>query len=203
MMKFQVFVNGPFRTNTYLVYDEDTRDCFIIDPAKEHQPLMDEIRHLKLTPSHIILTHGHSDHTGGIKWLKESFPDIILLASVLEKDLLLSRRMSFGPGDITADIYVKDGESFSIGSLNMSFISTPGHTPGGMCIYFEKEKLLFSGDTLFFGTVGRSDLHGGDGEKLIESVKTKLLVLPEDVKVFPGHEEPTTIAYEKQFNPFV
>ncbi len=202
-MEFKTFINSPYRTNTYLVYDPETKDCIIIDPATECLPMFEQIRHLGLTPSYIVLTHGHGDHTGGIYFYREKFPGIQVVASAKEREFMLDRAASLGSGDVTADIWVKGDTDFEAGSLKMKLIATPGHTEGGMCIYFEDEGILFSGDTLFFSSVGRTDLPGGSIDKLMKSLKEKLFVLPDSVKVFPGHESATTIGYEKRYNPFV
>ena len=202
-MEFKSYINGPFRTNSYLIYDLETKDSFILDPATECRPMFEDIKHLGLKPSHIILTHGHGDHTGGIWFYKEQFPEILVVANIKDREFMLDRGASLGSGDITADIWIKGDSDFEVGSLKMKLIATPGHTEGGMCVYFEKEGMLFSGDTLFFGSVGRTDLPGGNMDKLLHSLKEKLLVLPDSVKVFPGHDSATTIGYEKRYNPFV
>ncbi len=202
-MEFKCFVNGSFRTNSYIVYSDDRQSCIIIDPASEYPPMLQELKHLGLVPSHIILTHGHGDHTGGIRYFQENFPGILVVANIRDREFMLDRRASLGSGDISADIWVKDDCDFEAGSLKMKLISTPGHTEGGMCIYFEDEGILFSGDTLFFSSVGRTDLPGGSMDKLLDSLKNKIFVLPDSVKVFPGHESATTLAYEKRYNPFV
>ena len=200
-MEFKCFVNGSFRTNSYIVWEGES--CIIIDPASEYPPMLQELRHLGLTPSHIILTHGHGDHTGGIQYFKEQFPGILVVANEKDREFMLDRRASLGSGDITADIWVKGDCDFEAGSLKMKLIATPGHTEGGMCIYFEEDGILFSGDTLFFSSVGRTDLPGGNMDKLVDSLRNKIFTLPDSVKVFPGHESATTLAYEKRYNPFV
>jgi len=200
-MEFKSFVNGPFGTNSYLVYEEGTKNGFVIDPATAYQPLLDELKHLEIELCYIILTHGHSDHTGGIDFLKTAYPNVKVVASKKEHELLASRKMSYSRGSIYADIEVLDGETLDIGNLHLSFISTPGHTPGGMCILLEN--CLFCGDTLFFSSIGRTDLWGGDFETILKSIREKLFVLPDKTKCFPGHGNATTIAYEKENNPFV
>lgn len=200
-MEFKCFANGPFTTNTYLVYQPGTRDGFIIDPATGYQPLLEAVKALDIDLKYIMLTHGHSDHTGGLNFFKEHFPEVKIVASELERETLASRKMSFAREAYAADIEVADGQTLEIGSLKPKFISTPGHTPGGMCILLEN--CLFCGDTLFFNSIGRTDLWGGNTEKIISSIKEKLLVLPADTKCFPGHGGATTIGYEKENNPFV
>ncbi len=200
-MEFTCYTNGPYSTNTYLVYEPGTADGFVIDPATPYKPLFEGLKSRGIDLKYIILTHGHSDHTGGIEKLKELYPDVKVAASVKEHDFLASRKMTFARGPVYADIEVEDGEEMDIGPLHLKFISTPGHTPGGQCVLIGK--WLFSGDTLFFGSVGRTDLWGGDFDTEMRSIREKLLVLGDDVKVFPGHGPATTIAFEKENNPFV
>ena len=192
---------GSYRTNVYLVYDEETKDAFIVDPGYEFQKIYEHIDKFGLKPSYIILTHGHGDHTGGIDLLKKTYPDIKLVASAKERKFLYNRDASMGKGGIKADIEVSDGDELKVGNMDLKFISTPGHTPGGMCILMDE--LLFSGDTLFRMSIGRTDMPGGDEETLIASIKEKLMTLPDDIKVLPGHMADTTIGIERRYNPFV
>ena len=201
-MNIKTFVEGDIRTNTYVCYEEDG-SCFIVDPAIDHKPLDEFLKAQKLTPSFVLLTHGHGDHTEGIPGLKEQYPGLQLAASIKEEDFLAHNYRRYGRKDIKADKWIRDEEELQIGSIGVKFFSTPGHTPGGMCIYVEKDAVLFSGDTLFFCSVGRSDLPGGDTVDLMNSIKTKLFVLPDETKVYPGHMGETTIGYEKRNNPFV
>jgi len=202
-MQIYQFVLGPIMTNTYLVADDETKKCFIVDPAWPSPELNKKIVSEGLTPEYIILTHGHGDHTEGIADFKEHFPDAVLVASKKERSFLYDRRMSMGKGGIKADKEVSDGEELEVGSLKLKFISTPGHTPGGMCIYIKSESTLFSGDTLFHTSVGRTDFPGGNFTELMSSIKDKLFLLPDDTHVLPGHDAETTIGYEKRYNPFV
>ena len=194
------YVAGSYRTNVYLVYDE-TKEAFIVDPGYEFKEIYDQIEKLDLNPEYIILTHGHGDHTGGIDLLKKTYPDIKIIASVKERKFLFNRDLSMGKGGIKADIEVKDGDELTVGDMKLKFISTPGHTPGGMCILLDN--LLFSGDTLFRMSIGRTDLPGGNDEEIIKSVTEKLLCLPDETVVLPGHMQETTIGIERRYNPFV
>ena len=195
------YVAGSFGTNIYLVYDEDTKDCFIVDPGAKCDRLMHDMYEYDLFPSHIILTHGHGDHTDGLPFIKSEFTNCKLVACKKEKHFLYDRDMSRGSGGIIADQWVQDNDSLDIGSLHLKFIETPGHTPGSMCILLGN--VLFAGDTLFFGSVGRTDLPGGDEELIIKSIKEKLFILPDETIVYPGHMKETSIGFEKRFNPFV
>lgn len=200
-MKIKVFPCGYLETNCYLMWDDSSQKAIIVDPGDVSTDLNSYIKKENLTPEYIILTHGHGDHTGGITALKKMYPDIQLIASKKEKKFLFDRKLSYGEGGIECEIYVDDGEEMELNGLKLRFISTPGHTPGGMCILVEKN--LFSGDTLFRTSVGRTDFPGGDGEELIRSIQNKLFTLPDDTRVLPGHSEETTIGYEKRYNPFV
>ena len=195
------YVAGAYRTNIYLVFDDESKDAFIVDPGYEFDKIYDDIEKLSLKPEYIILTHGHGDHTGGIDRLKKTFPDIKLVASKKERKFLYNRDMSMGKGGITADIEVEDGDILSVGTHILKFISTPGHTPGGMCILMDD--VLFSGDTLFRMSVGRTDMAGGNEEQLLTSIKEKLMTLPDNTLVMPGHMDNTTIGIERRYNPFV
>lgn len=200
-MKMKVFPCGHLDTNCYLVWSDLSQQAVIIDPGYPSSALSQFLSKEELVPNFIILTHGHGDHTGGIAALKEKYPDIQLIASKKEKKFLFDRKISYGEGGIDCEIYVDDGEELALNGLIFKFISTPGHTPGGMCILVDR--VLFSGDTLFRASVGRSDFPGGNAQDLVFSIKNKLFILPEDTRVFPGHSEETTIGYEKRYNPFV
>ncbi|MBR0517331.1 MAG: MBL fold metallo-hydrolase, partial [Firmicutes bacterium] len=128
-------------------------------------------------------------------------PDIKVVASKKEEKLLYSRRDSYGKGGITADVWTHDGDVLKVGDMELKFISTPGHTPGGQCVLVDRT--LFSGDTLFHASVGRTDLWGGSFEDLMDSITKKLFLLPEDTTVLPGHMDATTIGWEMRYNPFV
>jgi glyoxylase-like metal-dependent hydrolase (beta-lactamase superfamily II) len=200
-MKIKAFTCGYLETNCYLVWDDSSQQAIIVDPGDVSADLNAFMIKEKITPEYIILTHGHGDHTGGIGALKKTYPNMQLIASKKEKKFLFDRKISYGEGGIDCDIYVADGEEMELNGLKLQFISTPGHTPGGMCIL--SGKTLFSGDTLFRASVGRSDFPGGNTEDLIRSIKDKLFTLPDDTRVLPGHSEETTIGYEKRYNPFV
>ena len=200
-MKIDYFVVGEIQTNCYVVYNEESKDCFLVDPGDKDRFLSEFLKKNQLNVKYIILTHGHGDHTSGIPAIKTDYPDVKLIANRSERDFLYDRSKSFGMGGIKADIEVKDGEEMDICGAHLKFISTPGHTPGGMCILMDKT--LFCGDTLFFGSVGRTDLPGGDYDQLMDSIKNKLFTLPDDTICYPGHMRETNIAFEKEYNPFV
>ena len=200
--------SGPIGTNTFFVYDEETKKSFIVDPGGYNKVLSDKINELGLELMYIILTHGHADHIMGVQDYQKDFPDAKIVASKDEAEMLsdvnFNMSAQFGaPTSLTADINVDDGDKMQVGNLELEFILTPGHSPGGMCIYIADEKTLFSGDTLFQASIGRTDFPGSSYQVLADSVHQKLWPLPDDTSVFPGHMGPTTIGFEKENNPFV
>ena len=201
-MNIQRFIaNNGFGTNMYLVWDEDSKKAFIVDPGAESVQMENAISENKLQPEYIILTHAHGDHTGGIDPLKEKYPGIKLVANRAERKMLAERSRIGGGEGHTADIEVTDGDTLDVGPMHLCFIDCPGHTPGGMSILLGK--VLFSGDTLFMSSVGRTDLPSGDWDTLMHTIREKLFVLLDDTVVLPGHMQETTIGFEKRCNPFV
>ena len=200
------YQTGPLRVNTYLVYDE-TKEAFLVDPGSYLKQISNKIVEKELNLKYIVLTHGHGDHIGGIPQFKIDFPDVKVVALDLEKEVLndpiLNNSAVILGGQVAmdADEYVSDGQTIQVGDMTLKVVATPGHTPGGMSIILEDA--VFCGDTLFKGSIGRSDMPGGDYLALINSIKTKLFVLPDDTKVYPGHMSKTTIGWEKKHNPFV
>ena len=195
---------GVYAANCYIVVDDSTNKAMVIDPGGSADDILSFISRNLLGVEYIALTHGHADHIGGVKSLQTSL-NVPIMAHIDEKDLLkdadknLSSQMAMEATEIDPTIFLKDGDKFSLGSLEVSVIHTPGHTEGGIC--FKIEDNLFSGDTLFKGSIGRSDLHGGNSKALIDSITEKILNLGDDIKVWPGHGEATTIGEEKLFNP--
>lgn len=207
-MKIHNIPMGYIGTNTYLVHDEETMKGFVVDPGDYSSKISEEIRKMGISIEYIILTHGHADHIMGVNRFKEDFPEVKVVAHKKEKEMLLNKDLNMStqygfPTEFDADIYVEDGEELTVGELTLKFIFTPGHSPGGMCIYIENEHTLFSGDTLFRRSIGRTDFPGCSFNALKQSIHNKLWQLPDETKVFPGHMEPTSIGFEKEKNPFV
>ncbi|MDR0852154.1 MAG: MBL fold metallo-hydrolase [Clostridiales Family XIII bacterium] len=202
------FLIGSIGTNCYLVWDEGSDDAFLIDPAQNLPEIAQAIREEFLNLKYVILTHGHGDHIGGVTGILAEFPDAKLAAGRMEAELLAQARMNFSleitgkSVSLVPDIFLNDGDELSVGNLTLAIIETPGHTPGGISILVNRE-VLFSGDTLFRDSIGRTDLAGGNYERIVASIREKLFVLPDEVRVYPGHMDETTIGHEKKFNPYV
>lgn len=206
-MKIVNIPTGMLQANTYLVCDETSRLGFIVDLGGYSRELKNIIEKNDIQIQYIVLTHGHGDHIGGVQEHLKDFPDAKVVCSRAEEKMLLDPELNeahnFGPEKVSfkPDILVDDGDTLTVGNMTMKFIMTPGHTEGGMCILIDD--VLFSGDTLFCRSIGRTDLAGGDFRTIMESIKKKLFLLPDETQVLPGHMGPTTIGFEKENNPFV
>ncbi len=198
---------GPIMTNCYLLLNDDDEKVIIVDPGGEASAVIHRLeQYPKYTPVAILLTHGHFDHILGVEELRKKY-NIPVYAHEDEKETLHTPEFNMGSdmGEglcIDADHYVRDGEELELGGFKIKCLHTPGHTPGGVCFYLAEEKIVFSGDSLFNQSIGRTDFPNGSASQLVRSVADKLFTLPDDVKVLPGHEQLTTIGFEKQYNPF-
>ncbi|MGB8648825.1 MAG: MBL fold metallo-hydrolase [Anaerolineae bacterium] len=207
-MLLQTLRVGPLAVNCYIVGDESSREVVVIDPGGDVSKIVEMLRQMRARVTAIILTHAHFDHIMGIQGVKDN-TGAPLLIGVDEAPILSSAEEQgkfFGltiPNPPAPDRLVQDGEIVSTGSVQLQVITTPGHTPGGICLWSEKDKALFSGDTLMRGGIGRTDFPGGSMTDELRSIRTKLLTLPLDTRVYPGHGPVTTIAEEKGFNPFL
>ena len=190
---------GVYEANCYLLVDEDTKECGIIDPGGDAKKIENIIKSLNANPKYILLTHGHFDHVGGVIELINIF-NIPYYISEIDEKYMEKDNSVFGTLP-KASGYLKDGDTIKLGENIIKVIATPGHTKGGLCFLFADK--LFTGDTLFQGSVGRSDFIGGDGMELVKSIKTKLLPLGDEIEVYPGHGDASTIGYEKRRNPFL
>lgn len=200
-MKVKTYCVGMIENNDYLVWDEETNEAFLVDASSRCQTIIDDVNNFNLNLKYIILTHGHFDHTDGLDFYRNAFPDAKLVACKKEAKMLFNRDLSMGKGGITADIWVKDEDALKCGNIEVKILETPGHSSGSICIL--ADKTLFSGDTLFQASVGRTDFPTGSMSELLDSIHNKLFVLPDDTRVLPGHNDETTIGFEKRYNPFV
>ncbi len=204
-MIIKSLVVGPLEVNCYIIGDEETKKAMIVDPGDEPDRIIDLIKEDSLTPVYIFCTHAHFDHVGAVPELKEDTGAKILLHKD-EKEIYEAARdmAAFWGYDIPPlpepDLFVKEGDTIEVGKLNFKVLHTPGHSPGGICLY--GNGIVITGDTLFAGSVGRTDFHGGDLNKLKESFK-RLLTLPENTEVLPGHGPKSTIGIEKRENFFI
>ena len=204
-LKVGCIVLGILANNCYFVHREGEYETIMIDPSAQGDKLFTRLREKGLTVTTILLTHGHFDHIMGVNEMRE-ISGAKVYACEDELELLGDpvQNSSYKVGKsytVKPDVLLKDGEVVTVGSVNLKVIKTPGHTIGGCCFYSEEDGVLFSGDTLFYESVGRTDFETGDVTALKQSV-AKLLKLPDDVKVYPGHGEFTTIGHEKMYNPF-
>ena len=205
-MKLLRSVFAPMDQNAYIFVDEDTNECVVLDPGGDEDKLIRTIESNGLILKAILLTHAHGDHIGALAALKEKFGAPVGIYKD-EADVLRSPELnftgSFGSPRIAmeADILFEDGDVYRFGKEGaLRVIHVPGHTPGGACYYSEATGQLFSGDCLFYGSVGRTD---GNMALLLKSIQEKLMVLPDDTRVYPGHGMPTTIGNEKKYNPYL
>ena len=206
MLKIGKIVMGSVQTNCYFLYQEENNKIIVVDPADRGEYLYNAFKEAGLEVAAILLTHGHFDHIWGCNQLRE-LAGVQVFAFEDERDLCESAKLNVSedvgrPYTATVDWYLKDGETVTIEGMEFKVIWTPGHTQGSCCYYFEKDNILISGDTLFEGSVGRSDLPTGDGKLLSRSLKERLMILPDETLVFPCHGNSTNIADEKKYNPF-
>ncbi|WP_251620653.1 MBL fold metallo-hydrolase [Odoribacter lunatus] len=210
-MEVQIFVNNPWEENTVVLYD-DTREAAVVDcgcfTEKEREMLVSFLEKRGLVPKVLLNTHLHPDHIFGNEFMKDTYH--LETQASREDDFLIEHAVSFaamlGISGIAqppaVGTYLQDGDVVVFGNTSLEVIAIPGHSPGGLCFYNRKDKILVTGDVLFAGSVGRSDFPGGDGEKLLSGIRERLFVLEDDVKVIPGHGPMTTIGGEKRHNPF-
>lgn len=205
-LKIETCTVGAVRTNCYLVYRQGEKKAVVIDPGAEGPVILKRLSQLSLTPEAIVLTHGHFDHITAIKAVSEAFDGLEIYVGEKEEALLSepSVNLSAAVGDpvsCLADHYVKDGEVLSFSGVDFQVIETPGHTGGSVCLWMEEEGVLFSGDTLFFESVGRTDLPTANTGELVRSIRSRLFLLPAETKVYPGHGAGTTIGHEMVYGP--
>jgi hydroxyacylglutathione hydrolase len=211
MIKIKTFVFNSFQENTYVLSDE-TNICVIVDPGcnnpEEKKELTDYLKKEQLVPKAIINTHGHIDHVLGCRFLHDELKlpfyahqdEVILIEKAQELGVFFGVSVEPPP---MPDHYLNDDQKFTFGNSTLLVSHVPGHSPGSVSFYSSKDNFVITGDVLFSGSIGRTDLPGGDYNMLIRSIKSKLLILPRDVMVFPGHGPSTTIGIEIDTNPFL
>lgn len=210
MLQVRSFVFNPFQENTFVLYDE-TKECAIIDPGcadeKENSQLREFIKKEDLRVKLLLNTHCHIDHVLGNRFVKDTYK-VNLLIHRTEEPILKAAEVYapnygfYGYQHEPADAWLEEGDVLMIGNQTFEVLFVPGHSPGHVAFYSEKNRILISGDVLFYNSIGRTDLPGGDRQTLLNSIHTKLFTLPDHVKVYPGHGPETTIGFEKKTNPF-
>jgi glyoxylase-like metal-dependent hydrolase (beta-lactamase superfamily II) len=211
MLQIQSFIFSPVQENTYILYNE-LKECIIIDPGsyfdEEKDAMKTFIEERELTPKMLLNTHCHLDHVFGNKFIAETYT-LTLQLHEKEKELLAFAPVSGLKYNMPFDnyagefIFLKEGDKIMLGTDELEIFETPGHSPGSICFYCRKQNFIISGDVLFQRSVGRSDLPGGDHQILINSITQKLLVLPDETKVYSGHGPVTTVGEERKYNPFL
>ncbi len=207
-MIHEILPVGPLRCNCSVLGDETTREAMVIDPGDDIDDVLALIQKHNLTVKQIVVTHAHIDHVGGAMKLRAATGAPILLN---QNDYALLKMLDVqaawigvkDPGTVEIDQNIGQGDTVGTGALAANVIHTPGHTEGSVCLYFAEEKKLIAGDTLFAGSIGRTDLPGGSMQKIISSLHEKVLSLPDDTLVVPGHGPLTTIGEERESNPFL
>lgn len=191
---------GIYDANCYILVEENTKECGIIDPGGDSERLISQIDKLNAKPKFILLTHGHMDHVGGVIDLVKKY-NIPFYISKADEEYMEKDDFVFGTLP-KASGYLKENDILKLGDETIKVLETPGHTKGGLCFLLNNDK-VFTGDTLFNGSIGRTDFIGGSMSEIINSIKEKLLPLGDRVDVYPGHGDMTTIEHEKKYNPFL
>lgn len=207
-MIHEILPVGPLQCNCSVIGDEKSREAMVIDPGDDIEQVLTLVRKHALTIKQIVITHAHIDHVGGAMKLKKATGAPILLN---QNDYALLKMLDVqaawigvpSPGTVEIDQSLGHGQKLVTGALTSEVLHTPGHTEGSVCLYFAPEKKLIAGDTLFAGSIGRTDLPGGSYKKILNSLHEQVLALPDETAVVPGHGPPTTIGRERESNPFL
>ena len=206
-LELQKCILGPVYTNCYFLKNKETGELIIIDPADCPEKIELKVSQMNGKPVAILLTHGHFDHIMAAQAVKEKY-NIPIYACRQEEEMLREPSVNMTdrmhkPCSVRPDVFLEDLQVFEAAGFSIQMLHTPGHTKGSCCYYLKDERVLFSGDTLFCGSVGRTDFPGGSTAEIVRSLHKLVDSLPEETEVFPGHDASTTIGYEKRYNPFV
>jgi glyoxylase-like metal-dependent hydrolase (beta-lactamase superfamily II) len=208
--QIRTVVSQPFEENTYIVWLPDRSDVLVIDPGLQPDLILEVLRDEALTPALLLNTHGHADHIAGNAALKQAFPQVPLLIGAVETPLLVDANLNLSAGfgapltSPVADRTVREGDVIDAAGMSLEVLDVPGHSPGHVAFLLRTTPhIVFGGDVLFRGSIGRYDFPGSNGPLLFESIRTKLFTLPADTVVYPGHGPVTTVGHEKRTNPFV
>ena len=204
-MIIQSLVVGAIQTNVYFIMNKETRELLIVDPADQADRIADKVREMQGVPKAVLLTHGHYDHFGAADALRREF-GIEIYCEEHEQQVLSDPAINTSPmhglsAVLKADRYLTDGQKLDLAGFDIRVLRTPGHTTGSCCFYFPEDGVLFSGDTLFCESYGRTDFPTGNSREMTESIRRLLRELPENTAVYPGHALNTSIAWEKRYNP--
>ena len=205
-MEITILTVGPVCTNCYIINREESTSCLVVDPGDDGEKIASQIHKRGFTCEGILLTHGHFDHITGVSELL-SLVGGKVYACEQEKELLMDPQLNVSTMmgyevALEPEILLQDGQVFEAAGMTFRVIHTPGHTKGSCCFYAEEDKALFCGDTIFMESVGRTDFPTGNGRELLDSVRNKVLTLPDDVKIYPGHGPETSVGYEAANNPY-
>lgn len=212
MLKIMTFVFNPFSENTYLIWDDESKEAAVIDPGfhveEEEKQFDDFVSGNNLKLKYLVNTHGHIDHVLGNAYVKKNYEveyitpekDVFMINMLKQQGETFGIDVNESP---VADAFITEEFELRLGETNGKFLFTPGHSPGEYCLYFAEDKICFTGDVLFREGIGRYDLWGGNEKVLMDSIKTKLMTLPEDVTIYPGHGGSSTIGHEMKNNPYL
>ena len=206
-MRIQQYVVSACATNCYFAINDETREVLIIDPGASAKQLAEKVKEHDLKPAAILLTHGHFDHAAAAEELAQLL-DVKIYAHEAEQETLETPGLNLSGWEgksetYHADVYLKDEQELELAGFKVRVLFTPGHTVGGCCYYFVEQGTLFSGDTLFEGSIGRTDFPKGSASQLIRAINEKLMILPDETAVYPGHGDMTAIGMERVNNPFL